>query len=211
MHKKKAVIPMAKERVYSPEVLEKMQVVVQTYEAQKQALGRTGAILDYKLEVTIERLKNGRHNRCDCGAILTAEALEKLEIFCPQCLSKQSNQAIRLYEYLNELREELNEVSGKTRTDLQENSHNVQSNHEADSSPNGINSNLTILIPGIQKRIKCTEEAILRVPLGKYGFCVDCQEEIPEKRLEKVIFASHCVECGSKAPTGKVKHLVLTL
>lgn len=42
------------------------------------------------------------------------------------------------------------------------------------------------------------EEAIARLADGAYGVCAECGEEISERRLEAVPFATLCVECRSK-------------
>lgn len=38
------------------------------------------------------------------------------------------------------------------------------------------------------------EAALKRIEDGTYGFCVDCGEPIPEKRLEAIPWASRCVK-----------------
>ena len=41
-------------------------------------------------------------------------------------------------------------------------------------------------------------EALLRIEEGSYGKCVDCDEDIPVKRLEVFPAAKRCVECKSR-------------
>ncbi len=41
-------------------------------------------------------------------------------------------------------------------------------------------------------------DAILRIKDGSYGQCIDCELDIPVKRLEVFPAAKRCVECKSK-------------
>ena len=48
------------------------------------------------------------------------------------------------------------------------------------------------------KLLKSVEEALERIEIGSFGVCVRCDQEIPEKRLKAVPWASHCVSCQEK-------------
>jgi DnaK suppressor protein len=39
------------------------------------------------------------------------------------------------------------------------------------------------------------DEALERIEAGGYGKCVHCGEALPDKRLEAVPWARHCVRC----------------
>ena len=41
------------------------------------------------------------------------------------------------------------------------------------------------------------ENALRRIETGDYGFCLECDEEIPEKRLDIDPAAAPCVRCAS--------------
>lgn len=41
------------------------------------------------------------------------------------------------------------------------------------------------------------ENALRRIETGDYGFCLECEEEIPEKRLDIDPAATLCVRCAS--------------
>lgn len=41
------------------------------------------------------------------------------------------------------------------------------------------------------------EAALQRLEEGEYGYCVECGEEIAERRLEIDPAASHCITCAS--------------
>lgn len=43
--------------------------------------------------------------------------------------------------------------------------------------------------------LKSVEEALNRLATGGFGVCLRCEEEIPEKRLKAVPWASHCLSC----------------
>ena len=46
--------------------------------------------------------------------------------------------------------------------------------------------------------LKSVEEALDRIDTGAFGVCLGCEEEIPEKRLRAVPWASHCLSCQEK-------------
>lgn len=43
--------------------------------------------------------------------------------------------------------------------------------------------------------LRLVEEALRRIDAGDYGYCVACEEEIQEKRLDAVPWARHCIRC----------------
>ena len=46
-----------------------------------------------------------------------------------------------------------------------------------------------------RKQIRLVEEALRRIDTGNYGACQQCDQEIPEKRLEVEPWARHCIRC----------------
>ena len=46
--------------------------------------------------------------------------------------------------------------------------------------------------------LKSVQEALASIEIGSFGVCVRCDEEIPEKRLKAVPWASHCLSCQEK-------------
>jgi DnaK suppressor protein len=46
------------------------------------------------------------------------------------------------------------------------------------------------------------DEALARIKANKYGACVECEEELQQKRLEAVPWARHCVACAEKHEQG---------
>ena len=46
--------------------------------------------------------------------------------------------------------------------------------------------------------LKSVQEALDRIETGAFGVCLGCEEEIPEKRLRAVPWASHRLSCQEK-------------
>jgi DnaK suppressor protein len=46
------------------------------------------------------------------------------------------------------------------------------------------------------------DDALVRVRNGGFGLCVNCQEEIQQKRMEAVPWARHCIACQEKQEQG---------
>ena len=49
-----------------------------------------------------------------------------------------------------------------------------------------------------QALLTLVQQALKRIEEGTYGFCVDCGQPIPEKRLEAIPWASRCVKDEEK-------------
>jgi len=46
-----------------------------------------------------------------------------------------------------------------------------------------------------RKRLKLIEDALERMEDGTYGTCSECEQSIPDARLNIVPFAQYCVQC----------------
>ena len=46
------------------------------------------------------------------------------------------------------------------------------------------------------------DDALKRINTNKYGTCIECEEELQQKRLEAVPWARHCVSCAEKHEQG---------
>jgi DnaK suppressor protein len=46
------------------------------------------------------------------------------------------------------------------------------------------------------------DDALLRIKNGTYGTCIECEEELQQKRLEAVPWARYCVSCAEKHEQG---------
>ena len=50
--------------------------------------------------------------------------------------------------------------------------------------------------------LQLVEEALTRIKENSYGLCVNCQEEVQQKRIEAVPWARHCIICQEKQEQG---------
>lgn len=50
--------------------------------------------------------------------------------------------------------------------------------------------------------LQMVEEALERVKENTFGLCVNCQDEMQQKRLEAVPWARHCISCQEKQEQG---------
>ncbi len=46
-----------------------------------------------------------------------------------------------------------------------------------------------------RQQLKLVEEALVRLTSREFGYCLQCGEEIPERRLEVTPWARHCIRC----------------
>jgi len=46
--------------------------------------------------------------------------------------------------------------------------------------------------------------ALKRIAEEEYGHCMNCEEEMQQKRLEAVPWARHCINCQEKAEKGQL-------
>jgi len=46
--------------------------------------------------------------------------------------------------------------------------------------------------------------ALKRIREDEYGVCMNCEEEMQQKRLEAVPWARHCINCQEKAESGQL-------
>src|SRR6267143_1380274 len=46
-----------------------------------------------------------------------------------------------------------------------------------------------------RKMLNLIDEALERIEAGEYGKCIRCGQAVPDKRLEAVTWARHCVPC----------------
>jgi len=50
--------------------------------------------------------------------------------------------------------------------------------------------------------LQLVDEALGRMKDNSYGLCVNCHEEVQQKRLEAVPWARHCISCQEKQEQG---------
>ena len=52
--------------------------------------------------------------------------------------------------------------------------------------------------------LQLIEDALKRIRENQFGLCVNCQEEVQQKRLEAVPWARHCITCQEKQEQGQL-------
>jgi DnaK suppressor protein len=66
----------------------------------------------------------------------------------------------------------------------------------ADMAANAYTKELLVSMSDNDRRLlNLIDEALERIEDGEYGKCVRCEEVLPDKRLEAVPWARHCVRC----------------
>ncbi len=50
--------------------------------------------------------------------------------------------------------------------------------------------------------LQLVDEALVRIREGNFGLCVQCQEELQQKRLEAVPWTRYCIACQQKQEQG---------
>ena len=55
-----------------------------------------------------------------------------------------------------------------------------------------------------RRLLQLIHEAMERTKEGTYGQCVECLEEVQQKRLEAVPWARHCIACQEKQDQGRL-------
>jgi DnaK suppressor protein len=69
----------------------------------------------------------------------------------------------------------------------------------ADEAYNIYNKNLMLgKVETDALKLRLVEQALARIATRTYGVCIECEEEIEEKRLEYVPFARYCTDCKSE-------------
>ncbi len=66
----------------------------------------------------------------------------------------------------------------------------------ADMAANAYTKELLVSMSDNDRRLlNLIDEALVRIEAAEYGKCVRCEEVLPEKRLDAVPWARHCVRC----------------
>ena len=69
----------------------------------------------------------------------------------------------------------------------------------ADEAYNIYNKNLMLgKVETDALKLQLVEQALGRIDIGTYGICIECEDEIEDRRLEFVPFARFCTECKSE-------------
>jgi DnaK suppressor protein len=112
---------------------------------------------------------------------------KKVEIFKKRLLTKQ-DELLRLVTKSEKDGREADEEATQDIVDKAANSYAKEFLfHQSDES---------------RRVLQLVNEALERMKEGTYGQCVECQEEVQQKRLEAVPWARHCIECQEKQDQG---------
>ena len=66
----------------------------------------------------------------------------------------------------------------------------------ADMAANAYTKELLISVSANDRRLlELIDEALARIEAGEFGECVNCGEQVQEKRLEAVPWARYCLKC----------------
>jgi DnaK suppressor protein len=69
----------------------------------------------------------------------------------------------------------------------------------ADEAYNIYNKNLMMdKVETDALKLQLVEQALMRIAANNYGVCIECEDEIEERRLEFVPFARFCMECKTE-------------
>lgn len=92
--------------------------------------------------------------------------------------------------------QELTDLLGKTNEKEQVSSDVKDSADEASST---VMSRLQSSLQETEvAELKLIEDALVRIDKGIYGICVQCEEPIPERRLEYYPYAARCIACQER-------------
>ncbi len=97
---------------------------------------------------------------------------------------------------LIELREELTRRLKAVEKDLHHAENKVEKDFAEQATQRENDDVLTSLEVDTKARLREIDRALVRIEKGEYGICLNCGEEIDEKRLQAVPYASHCIRCA---------------
>lgn len=100
----------------------------------------------------------------------------------------------KLLEMRNEL---INTLNKKYNEAISLGSDGIQDT--ADEAYNIYNKNIMLgRVETDALKLRLVDQALVRIASDTYGVCIECDEEIEEKRLEYVPFARYCTDCKSE-------------
>ena len=76
--------------------------------------------------------------------------------------------------------------------------HNVHGGQDENQDEVEAYDNLLSVHRHLNHRLEEIKKALEHIDKGSYGFCDNCQEEIPLQRLEANPAATSCVKCSKK-------------
>ena len=103
-------------------------------------------------------------------------------------------------EVLSKIRENLLSRKTEMAIELSRSSHDKVSDGQVqDSGDEALSLTMEKLQDSLQQteidELRLIQNALDRIDKGEYGFCVDCDEHIAERRLENFPYAARCIVC----------------
>lgn len=80
---------------------------------------------------------------------------------------------------------------------LEDDLHNVHDSID-EASSTVTKTILSIMSTNNQQKILAIESALRRIVEGAFGICISCGDEIAEKRLNSIPWATQCIDCKTK-------------
>ncbi len=106
-----------------------------------------------------------------------------------------------LIDKREEIFNEINNIAKESLKSQKEASGDLSSysSHMADMASDSYDRELSLNIASEEQEIIYKiDEALKRIEEGKYGKCLSCDKNIPQKRLTALPYAAQCIQCQSK-------------
>ena len=91
------------------------------------------------------------------------------------------------------------------------NSHRLAANQEIDADPERLLQEESLnlgLNQVLYTQLRLVEEALVRLDLGEYGYCLGCGDPIAPNRLRSVPWTPYCLGCQEKTSFLKPAELI---
>jgi len=103
-------------------------------------------------------------------------------------------------KFLNTIKEKLLQRKDEMTQMLSKSTHEKVSDGQVqDTADEALSITMEALQNSLQQseidELRMIDDAIARIDKGEFGFCIDCEEHISEKRLEHYPYAARCVVC----------------
>ena len=106
---------------------------------------------------------------------------------------------------LNQFRSQLKSIRSELLGDVEKSNHHVKENQNgqiadiSDHAAHTYNQQLEGELDEQEwQKLKQVDVAIEKIAKGEFGVCTQCEDSIPEARLEVVLFTEFCTQCLSE-------------
>lgn len=101
----------------------------------------------------------------------------------------------KLLEEKKELEEELGKLANKEDGDYEAKFEDLGRSEEDNAEEVETYANKVGVTESLEKKLDDINLALEKMEKGKYGFCENCQKEIPLERLQAYPAAKDCIDC----------------